>query len=497
MISIAILAGTFLRSQDLLQPWEDGHRGSCAALFGLMARNHLRYGLTSTGGLGVLNQARSAPESFHYYTHHPQGCVLLATLGASVGGTRSGIRLIFLPLAIGIVLLIYRLARDRGRGLAAVAGAFAALAPLGVYYGAFVNFEVPTLFFTLLALHLFLRHRRRGRTKDFVRASLAAGAAVYCDWIAIGLPLTLMVLLPFMRDGASISRRRGSWKLAGVMLGAVVLSAAFSLLTFKLQTGRYGTTDSNLPYFLSVTPFGEGFDWALWAERMLEHVRTLVGAPLAWMALAGLAVLLWKGVRRRLDSVDVAAATMATIGLTNVVLLGAHAAVHDYYLLYLLPAICLLAASILPLGGGDRRAERPRTGAALAGTAVAVALSAWLVFQSARVLEERRSFTLAEMGQKINEVTKDGWIVFLGESYFTLQVPVAADRHVDFAPDLRTLELRKARARYLGQTGKPMVLLVAKEREEALDPAFKSYLETESRRVDRGPFAMYRLGLLD
>jgi len=498
MLTVAVLTGTFLRSQDLLQPWEDGHRGSCASLFGLMARNHLRYGFGATGGLGVLNQARSSPESFHYYTHHPQGCVLLATLGASVGGTRSGIRLIFLPLAIGIVLLVYRLARARGRGFAAVSGAFAALAPLGVYYGAFVNFEIPTLFFTLLTLHLFLRYRRRGRKKDAVRAFITTGAAVFCDWIAIGLPLTLMVLLPLLRDGASKSRRRASWKLTGVMFGAAALSVAISLLNVKLQTGRYGTTDSNLPYFLRVTPFGEDFDWGTWADKMTDHVQTLIGAPLAWMAVAGLLLLLWKGVRRRLDIVDVAAATMTTIGLTNVILLGGHAAIHDFYLLYLLPAICLLAASILPLGGTDRKTSQPpRAGLSVVATGIAVALCALLVFQSARVLEERRSFTLAAMGQKINEVTKDGWIVFLAESYFTLQVPVAADRHVDFAPDLKTLEQRKALARYLGQTGKPMVLLVAKEREETLDPAFRDFLAAESRRVDRGPFAMYRLGILE
>jgi 4-amino-4-deoxy-L-arabinose transferase-like glycosyltransferase len=161
--------------------------------------------------VGHQNLARSDDAYFAYYTHHPQGCVLLATLGASLGGTRSGLRLIFLPFAIGIVLLVYRLARQRGRPAAAVAASLAALTPLGVYYGAFVNFEVPTLFFTLLALHLFLNYRRRGRRKDAVRAALSLGVAVFCEWIALGLPFCRLVLLPFLRDGATRVRRVASW----------------------------------------------------------------------------------------------------------------------------------------------------------------------------------------------------------------------------------------------------------------------------------------------
>ncbi len=497
MLLIALLAGTFLRAQDLLEPWEDGHRGSCAALFGLMARNHLRYGLETTGGVGLLNYDRSDAEHFKYYTHHPQGTILLATLGASLGGTQSGLRLIFLPFAIGIVLLTYRIGRSRGRAFGAVAGSLAALTPLGVYYGAFVNFEVPTLFFLLLALHSFLRHHRRRRRKDAVRAILATAAAVYCDWIALGLPFCLAVLLPFLRRG-SPARRRPSRKLLGGLFLAAIGAAGLAIVQMRLQTSRYGIAeDANPGYFISVTPLAKGFDWGVWSAAMTDHLRQLVGWPLVIVAAAGVLVLLARGIRRRFDTVDVAAATTLTIGLANVVILANHAAGHDFYLLYLLPALCLLAASVLPVGArrGEGRAAGP-TPLARAATAAVIALCVVQVFHSARILEERRGNSLAELGAKIRTATAPGTIVFFAVDYFTLQVPVAADRHVDFAPDASSLERRKDRARKLGLAGRPAVLLIPRARSEPVDPAYIRYLDQVGTRRTEGPFVIYDLGEL-
>ena len=123
-----------------------------------------------------------------------------------------------------------------------------------------------------------------------------------------------------------------------------------------------------------------------------------------------------------------------------------------------------------------------------------LALCGLQVFQSARVLEERRGFSLAEVGDRIRAATEADSVVFFAADYFTLQVPVAADRHVDFAPDIQSLELRKARARELGLSGRKAVLLIPRARAEPVDPQFIRYLDQIGTRREEGPFVLYDLG---
>ena len=134
-----------------------------------------------------------------------------------------------------------RIARRRDAFTGAAAGSLAALTPLAVYYGAFVGFEVPTLFFILLTLYLVLRHLRRGRSKDRTRAAFAFAAAIFCDWLALGVPFVLAALLPFVRDDAYARRRPVSraW-LLGVLLAVGAGAAALALAQVVLQTHRYG-----------------------------------------------------------------------------------------------------------------------------------------------------------------------------------------------------------------------------------------------------------------
>ncbi len=491
----AILVGTYLRAHDLLEPYEDGHRGSCAALFALMAKNHQRFGPTVTGGVGVLNPDRPrSTENFNYYTHHPQGCVLLATLGAVMGGTKGGLRLIFMPFAIGIVLLAYRLARRRGPTTAAAAGALAALTPLAVYYGAFVNFEIPTLFFVLLTLYLVLRYRRRGRRKDLVRALLSYVAAVFCDWIALGLPLCLFVLLPFLSDGATAERRRATTKLVWLLVAGGVFAVVATKLQVFLQVSKYGAAyGASRAYYKAVTPLAEDFLWSDWLDRMSRHASELVGVPMLVLAGLGLLLLVIRFLRGRVDEVDVAAATITTIGLANVTILANHAEKHDFYLLYAMPAFALLAATALFAARGA--VSRPLLPRAVA-TALLLVLLTWQVFQSVELLERRRSFRLSAIGKQVNEATEPQTVVILAVDYFTLQVAVAADRYVDYARDLAALKHVMNVARLFGMQGRKVVVLVPSEQEKPPERDFVAMLEAAGPGRPMGAFTRYDLGPL-
>lgn len=490
IFAAALVVGARMQTRDLLEPWEDGHRGACAALFGLMAKNHLRYGLWVTGGVGIVNQERCSPEYFRYYTHHPQGCVLLATVGAVLGGTRSGLRLVFFPFAVGIVLLVHRIAKRWGTTARTAAGAFAATMPLGVYYGAFVNFEIPTIFLLLLTLHLYERYRRRGRRKDLYRAAAAQFGAVLMDWIALGLPLCLLVLEPMRKPSLRRRPARARFGTVALLLAAAGLSALATKIQVQIQLSRYGTPlDPSLRYLRDVTFLNPDFRWTRWAEAIRDHALTLVGTPALLLAAVGLLTLLPRIVRRRLDGADVPALCMLTIGAVNLTLLAQHAIGHDYYLLYLLPALACLAGRPFSLLERHVRVGWARP----AALALVVLVAARQAAAAHDVVESRRSFGLTQLGEAIQAATKPGEVVFLAEEYFTVQVALASDRHVDFAPNPKRLELAKQRAVLFGLAGKPAVVVVPRAKLGRLDPEYSAWLREHPMRSDPN-FYVFEIG---
>lgn len=499
----AVLGGILLRGLDLMAPLENGHRGSCLAFFSLMAKNHQRYGMTATGGVAVLNPEKVEKEHFQYYAHHPPGAILLATAGAMLGANvPPALRLVFLPLALGIVVLTYRLARGLGSLGAVAAASIAALLPLGVYYGAFVNFEVPTLFFTMLTLHLHLRYLRRGRGADRARSRLAFAAAVACDWIALGLPLLLLLPWPEHRgDGrraAGVSPRRAA---AVLMAIGVLVVAAVKLQAF-VQASRYGEANSGgLGYYLQVTPFAEGFRWSDWlfgsrpATGIFPFLRALVGIPVLALAACGLCLALRNSVRGRPRPADRAALTLLAIGAANVLILANWSWQHDYYLLYLLPALALLAA--LPFAAlDDRQVPDRRRGLTRIGALALCLLLGWLALRSVTEVDQRRNYELAGLGESVRAETAPGSLVLMPHHY-TLQVVVTADRHVDGAGSLAALELAIQRARTFGMGGRPIVYLAARGEEAKLEPALLAELDRRSRRSDRGPFTAWDVGVVE
>ncbi len=494
---VAVLCGSFLRCQDLLAPYEDGHRGACAAFFAIMARNHLRHGLATTGGVAVLNPDWAGKEHFAYYLHHPPGAILLATIGAGLGGTNpSGLRLAFVPFAIGIIFLVHRLSRRRGLSTAAAAGAIAALTPIGVYYGPFVNFEVPTLFFVLLALHFFLRYQRGGQRKDFWRSLFAQAAAVFCDWIALGLPFCLAACAPFRRRRApAAGRKTGPLVHASALLGAAVLVVLAVQAQVVIQLSRFSgqAPDASLAYYRAVTPLAPDFDWADFGRSMAHYGATLYGWPLIFLVLVGLALVARRLARRRLDDVSLAGLVMLGFGIGNVIILGNHARGHDYYQLYLLPAFSILAASAfcLPTSASLLRARGSRL-----QVAALIVLLGWQVFHSVQVLSERHSFKLSEVGETIKEHTEMGALVIL-PYYFTLQVSATAERYVVWARDRAQLDVEMKRARAFGKVGKGILFLDPIQDGVVIAPDLEQYLREHGTRSERGPFVAYDLGCLE
>jgi 4-amino-4-deoxy-L-arabinose transferase-like glycosyltransferase len=506
LLFFVLLVGVVLRGIDILQPYENGHRGACAAFFALMANNHLKHGLLTTGGVGILNPVWAPPEFFNYYLHHPPGSVLIATVGAALSGANpSGLRLIFLPLSIGIALLVLRLARTRDPRVGLVAFGVACVMPLMAYYGAFVNFEIPTLFFILLALFLYLRYERRGRSKDRWRYLAAQVAAVGCDWIALGLPLCLLVLAPFHRrrtDSPADARSpRPLAKTAALGFGVGVATVIAVKAWYAIQLSRYGVDPdggSGLGYYLAATPLVPQFSFDLWRERLTGFALKLITLPVLVLSALGLLIVTVRAFRRNLAQIDVAAITLTTIGIANVIILGEHALKHDYYLLYLGPACALLVAIVFRWLFIDLCVAPDSAGSRviLAGALILIVATG---SKANAVIESRRNYDQAVLGKNIANHTDPNAVVLLANDA-TAQVAVQANRFVVVSNQVRNLvQLTNARSFALrfGMKGRPLVLVVGRDQTELLAPDLATWLAKNATPRESGPFLLYDLGTLE
>ena len=493
LLVIAVLVGSFLRGQDLLQPYEDGVRGVHAAFFALMAKNHLRYGLATTGGVGIINPDRVGPRYFNYFLDHPPGAVWLATAGALLGGTNpAGLRLAFLPLSIGIVLLVYRLAKRRGKVLAATAGALAATLPIGIYYGTHVHFEVPTLFLILLTTHQYLRYRRRGRRKHLVRSLVAFAAAVGFDWIALALPVCLLVLEPLRERSPGESRRVNAWLHGLGLLGIGLLVLVVVQVVYQLQLGRYGVASSSQgTYPEGLVALFQNFQ----PDRFLStlcHLSADSFGWLTWLALLGLPIAIAGAVRRRLDEVSLTGLTFLLLGLINLAIMYTQAREFDYYhVLQLLPAVCILGALALhwPFQFGPQAVMEKLLPGLL------ILLLIWQTSLSVQLLSSRRSFGLSELGQRLASCTEPGTVILVGQERNTMdiQVAVSADRHVEFVHDVSGLTGARRKAEYLGMVAAEEFLYLDGGDTSLITPDLAHLLERLEPAMKRAGFSVYRL----
>jgi 4-amino-4-deoxy-L-arabinose transferase-like glycosyltransferase len=503
LVVVALLLGLHGRMAGFNRPFEDGDRGARAALFAIVAENYLENGLLATGAVPILNPQRVEPEHFRYYMNHPPGAGILTWVGANLGGSNPQmLRFTFLPFSLGVVLLVYRLARGRHPIARAAAGVVAALTPLAVYYGAFVNFEVPTIFFVLLTLHLFLRYLRRGRQKDRTRALITMAVAVGFDWIALLLPVALMLVLPLRRSrGAPAAVPHGApLRQATLLLCVGVTVAALVRILYAVQLHRYGVPSDPeatnvVPDVLDMTFFAHGFAAGEFLARTADRLVLLMGWPLLVAAALGICIALGAAVRRRLRSDDVAALTLLVLGLANVVLLAVYANDHEYFLLYLIPPAALATARVVGLVCSASATARAAPARLAAGALLVVLLGAHLFIESRRLLETRLTYEASALGYILRRVIPgDHTIVFLPGAQGFLQVVASTDMYVDYARSPAEIETKKDLARQYGMSDRPVVMVIAGANQPS--PQFLEHLEANYRKLRIGSFDAYDLGSL-
>ncbi len=320
-------------ADPFLRPHEDDN-----ARYGLAARNHLRLGLGATRGAICLATGGHAPIPGDFYLNHPATLTyILAGSFALLGGSPLATRLPAILASIAGILFLFAATRRRfGENVALLAAGFLAFAPGSVWAGRLAVFLPFILPLGVLALD---RHDRA------VSAAAARGGAWFGD-TAVAVAVLVATLIDWagllLLPALALLGRRG----LGLPLLAGAVAAAWNLAHILFVAGSSGILDllahalgraglAGLAPSTEAVPHA-AFAWSSLPRILLfEHLPYLFTPFAAIAALAGLALAVatrsWTPRTRWL-------AALLSWGALYVACFPQAAAVHDYWVYYLLPA---------------------------------------------------------------------------------------------------------------------------------------------------------------
>jgi 4-amino-4-deoxy-L-arabinose transferase-like glycosyltransferase len=344
LLVVLLVAWAFL-TINLGSAWL-GHQDANGAWISVAVRNYQWHGFFALGGLVDINTNPLGPVI--PYVHHPPLMVWMMALPALLTGySEALLRFVTASCTLLSIVAIYLLARRlAGEKYALWSAAFYSFTPMMTYFGRMPDHEAPALLVALLFGAVMVNWLRRPTRRGWWALVVLTVLSV---WIAWG---GLIVIALISLTALFYTRRR----LSIVMLGVVALIALIAMLGYYLYFFN-STISDLLSAFVwrtsmnSLDPGTANFGWGEYLVRVGVRLITLYTPTITLLAIVGVVYAL-RG--KRLLRALIAA---LTLGAVAYLLLFRNASyIHDYYLIYLAPAVALFAA--YPLAFLPSRAPR-------------------------------------------------------------------------------------------------------------------------------------------
>lgn len=345
VVLLLLWAGLLVR---LDAPWW-GLGDENGAWISAVVRSYQLYGAAELKFLQVKNLGPASPETYEIYTHHPPLVSWTAALGAALFGFHeASLRFVTACATLLSAAAFYALCRRlSGQRQALWALGFYAFTPMMLYYGRMPDHEALSLLFALMFLAALVRWLRRPGRSQWIGLALLAWLTAWTAWgglFFVGAGLAW----GFARHPAL---RRPALALALAMAAAVLILLAYYQLAWP------GTLDDLIAVFFhrvssqSGSRGTEDFTWIEYLVRQVGHILPLMTPSLLILAGAGLVDLLRRSPQAESEYPE-ARVTLAK-GMA-LVLFGAALAyllafrnasyIHDYYKIYLSPALAFAAS---------------------------------------------------------------------------------------------------------------------------------------------------------
>jgi hypothetical protein len=403
LLAIILVYAAGFRLMVLDRPFDYDAEGS-GCLYGVLARNYLRFDWAQTHGMPVLTVGHSSDAPIVFYRDHPPLVPLLivpfyALFGVGAWQTR----IPFALATLAAVYVFYRLtARVATRRVGLIAAAVFAATPMTLYFGGFPDvIGMPLILFVLLSVSAYLRfHRDPGVATlvPFVAAFIVAGV---CDWEAyIVVPVFLSHFV------ATKPFRQWPWVFAFCVAACAVFAAVYVYIALATNS-RW---DWMAPLFSRRSAIvGENrFTLAQWLRAALAFNRAY--HTLALLFTSGLWVVIYGWRFRRAEAGATVARLLLAWGVLYI-LIGSKAVYdHEWPWLLLTPGIVVATALLIEsmLDAAATRGFARAVGGIVAALVVCFASwSAYTTFKLLYPVERLRPETPMQMGRAIQAAAPD------------------------------------------------------------------------------------------
>lgn len=375
LLAVVLLLEAAFRLLVIDRRFEYDAEGS-SALYGILARNYLRFGWAETHGLPVLTVGRAPGAPLVFYHDHPPLVPLLiapfyAAFGVGEWQARLPIAIITLATIATIYMLVARFATTRA---GVIAAALFAAAPMTLYFGGFPDvIGMPLLLMVLVAVGGYFRFHAAPASASLLRFVLSFIPAAVCDWPAyLIVPVFLghfVATRPFRQWGWII----GFCAAATMMFAAIYVYIAVAAdvswaWMVPLLARRSGVTGATHITFV---------EWlrAAWGFNRAFHSVPLLGVAALWIALYG-----WR--LRSHDPGAPLARLLLAWGIVYVVV-GTKAVVdHEWVWCLLTPGLAVSGALMIDHGIGAAERRGFAESAARAAACAIVIWAAWSGYAS-------------------------------------------------------------------------------------------------------------------
>lgn len=284
---MVLAASACFRLAVIDRPFEYDAEGS-SCLYGVLARNYLRFDWAQTHGMPVLTVGQTAGAPVIVYRDHPPLVPLLivpfyARFGIGEWQTRLPISLV----TLAAIYVLYRLtARAATTRAGVVAAAVFGAAPMTLYFGGFPDvIGMPLILLVLLSVSAYLRFHRAPGPATLAAFVATFALAAICDW-----PAYIIVPVVLAHFAATRPLRQWPWIIAFCVAACVLFAAVYVYIALA----------TNAPWNWIVPLFnrrsamvgGNRFTLAQWfgaafAFNRTYHTLPLLIASTLWIVVYG------------------------------------------------------------------------------------------------------------------------------------------------------------------------------------------------------------------
>ncbi len=336
LLLLILLAALFIRLPHITDEFIRPHEAE-NAIYGLAARNHLRYGPVVTGLANCLSTGESVPKAPDRYLNHPGTLsLLLAASFAILGESPASTRIVPLLFCLmGLVIFHAAVRRRYDARTAFTALTAAAFAPSWIYFGKLATHPPFVVPFVLLLADRF--GSAAVDEADPARRHREAILLGFLSFAACSIDFGGAFIVPALLIAYGPGRR-----LIPVVLGAAL---AFSL--FAAQGLWLGGPDAILSLFhKGVMRAGSDSTFGV-----LDFIRVQAIDRFAWSAFTPVGALVaTAGIFHAGRTVTERTRFLLAIllwGAGYILAFSEAAMVHDYWQYFLIPSAALLFAIML------------------------------------------------------------------------------------------------------------------------------------------------------